>query len=734
MNYPFINRLKRKVKPGNNFIIMFRFTSVIVIIFFLFSSYISPTLGKNEVLLQVMMQGLNSAHFRPLELNDSFSNNVYSLFLERLDYNKRFLIQSDIDQLKKYQFEIDDEVRNGSLQFFQVSSKIIDERIKADGVYYKEILARPFDFGPTDQASGLDPKTIKIAHNDNGQDETIELDPKKIKFAKDESELKDSWRKSLKYQTMISLAIAVQNQEKAKEKKDTSIVIKSFSTLEEEARKKVLKSQDDYFKFMSKIDSNDRLSLYLNSITNVYDPHTTYFPPKDKENFDISMTGRLEGIGATLQEKDGNIKVMDIVPGSASWHQGELKSGDIILKVAQGIEDPVDIVGMRLDNAVHLIRGPKGTEVRLTVKRIDGTLKVIPITRDIVVIEETYAQSALIKDKAKNIGYIKLPVFYADFNRNGGRNSSDDVKKELIKLKQENVEGIIIDLRNNGGGSLQDVIDMMGLFIEKGPVVQVKSKQGEPSILADNDPAIYHDGPLLIMVNSNSASASEILAAAIQDYKRGVIVGTTSTFGKGTVQRITNLDDYLLHDYSFMKPLGSIKITTQKFYRINGHATQLKGVTPDIVVPDAMNYIESGEKEQEYPMAWDEISAVKYDLWKKPNDIYKLEKNSALRIKNNLSFNSITLEAEKLKKKKDETVVNLNFTKYMQELKEAQAEEKKNEKIQKETVNLEVASIPSDIALMGTDSVKIARNKDWHKNLKKDIYVSEAVSIIKEMK
>ena len=423
-----------------------------------------------------------------------------------------------------------------------------------------------------------------------------------------------------------------------------------------------------------------------------------------------------------------------IVPGSASWKQGQLKAGDVILKVAQGAADPVDIVDMRLDDVVQLVRGKKGTEVRLTVKKPDASIVVISIIRDIVVLEDSYAQSVILKGK-KNIGYIKLPSFYADFSGKGGRSCSKDIKKELEKLKSENVDGVILDLRYNGGGSLGDVVDMAGLFIDKGPIVQVKQKEGAPQVLDDKDPAIIYDGPLTVMVNSNSASASEIMAAAIQDYHRGVIVGTSpSTFGKGTVQRFYDMDDYLPPQYANIKPIGQVKITTQKFYRINGDATQLKGVIPDIILPDPYYLLDQGEKEQDYPMAWDEIKPAQYTPLTPSYSVEKLKANSAARLKSNESFSVLEDAAKRLKKQKDSTIVSLNFEKYVAEQKRLKTEYKKMENLDKEIVGgVDVVALKAD-AFPATDTVKVSKNKEWYKAIKKDLYLNETISIMNDMK
>ena len=666
---------------------------------------------KEEAIDQIIMQSLNSVHYSPKSVNNDFSEKVFNLYIQRLDYNKKFLLQPDINDLKKYEHSIDEDINEGHFTFFDKSLELIDKRIDEAQVYYKEILDKPFTFN---------------------KDEMLELDAEKLKFAKNKDELRETWRKYLKYQTLSRIVEMMETQEKAREKSDT-VKIKTREELEIEARKKVLKTHDDWFKRLKKLDRNDRISMYFNAVTSIYDPHTEFYPPKDKANFDIGMSGQLEGIGAQLQEKDGAIKVSSIVPGSASYRQGQLKAGDIILKVAQGDAEPVDITDMRLDDAVQLIRGKKGTEVRLTVKKPDASIVIIPIIRDIVVLEETYAQSAILKGK-KNIGYIKLPSFYADFNHNGGRSCSSDIKKELVKLKEEKVDGVILDLRYNGGGSLPDVVSMTGLFINKGPIVQVKAKSGMPQVMEDHDPAVVYDGPLAIMVNSNSASASEIMAAAIQDYKRGIVVGTSpSTFGKGTVQRFYDLDEYLPAQYSNIKPLGQVKITTQKFYRISGGATQLKGVIPDITLPDPYYLLDQGEKEQDYPMTWDEIAPAAYQPFTPDFSIEKLRSNSEARIKNNPGFTILDEAAKRLKKQKDSTVVSLNFNTYYAEQKRLKAESKKMDELDKEIPGIFVSSVKADSLAIEGDTTKITKVKDWHKNIRKDIYLNETIAIMDDM-
>ncbi|HEV7231447.1 MAG TPA: carboxy terminal-processing peptidase [Bacteroidia bacterium] len=667
---------------------------------------------KDEVIEDMLMQNLNATHFKPQELNDTFSAHVYDLYLKRLDFNKKILLKEDVDKLSKYKYKIDDLVKQNSLEFFNLSMEIVTNRTKEDQQYYRDILSKPFTFT---------------------ENESVELNPEKFKYAANKDELREGWRKYLKYQVLFRVHEAMNEQEKALAKKDTSYKVKTAVEIEADARKKVMKVQDELFDRLNKVDRDDRFSLYLNCLVGVFDPHTEYFRPVERDNFDMALSGQLEGIGAQLQEKENEIKVSSIVPGSPSWRQGKLKAGDIILKVAQGNGEPVEVSGMKLDNVVKLVRGKKGTEVRLTVKKVGGGTELISIIRDIVVLEETYAHSDLLKANGETIGYIKLPTFYADFKRMGGRSSATDVRNELIKLKAEHVDGVVLDLRDNGGGSLSDVVDMAGLFIDKGPVVQVKSRTGAQTILEDHDESIVYDGPLVVMVNSGSASASEIMAAAIQDYKRGIIMGSSSTFGKGTVQQFADLDEYLSSNFASYRPLGSVKVTRSKFYRINGGATQLKGVVPDIILPDRYMYLDLGERELDYPMKWDEISKAPYNTWKlHPLNYEKLRKNSEARTKTSEPFRLLAEEAQRFKKQKDDTFVTLNLEKYTAEEKKLETEGKKFEVLDKEIDGLTVATLSEDLRVMAADSSKMAREKDFQKRLKKDVHLLEAANVIKD--
>lgn len=671
---------------------------------------------KNELIMKLIVESLNANHYDPNEVNDDFSNRIYDLYLKRLDYNKRFFVKEDIEQFEEFKNELDNQVLASEYDFFDMSMDIFELRLANTLSYYKEILVQPFDF------------TI---------DETIEVDNDDLVWAESEAELKDRWRKLLKYQVLSRMVTKLEVQENDEPAKDgeEKEAPKTLAELEQDAREKVMKTYKDWEGRLQKTDKEDRRAIYLNAIASTYDPHTSYYPPKDKENFDIQMSGRLEGIGASLVEKDGYIQVARIVPGSPSYRQGELAEDDMILKVAQGSEDPVDIVDMRLDDAVQLIRGKKGTEVRLTVKKVEGSIKVIPIVRDVVILQEVYAKSAVIKNEAmpEGIGYIKLPKFYADFSRKGGRNSGSDVRDEVSKLKEQGIKGLVLDLRNNGGGSLMDVVEMAGLFIEEGPIVQIKGRYGMPQVLEDRDPMVHYDGPLVILVNSSSASASEIMAAAIQDYKRGIVVGTP-TFGKGTVQRFYKLDNLLRRGGEDLKPLGDIKLTTQKFYRINGGATQLKGVTPDVILPDAYFYIERGEKLQDHAMPWDEISSTDYSAWSLNSDTYsRVRKNSRTRIKGNDVFGRVQENAQRLKTQRDVSQRSLNLETYRANEKRFKEEAKKFEDIFTPIEGIEIANLPADLERIGTDTVMQKLNDDWFKKLEKDAYINEAISILNDI-
>jgi carboxyl-terminal processing protease len=662
----------------------------------------------NEPLLIRLTDAMSDQHYAPLKLDDKFSEMVYENLLNNLDDDKHFFTQEDINKLSVFKKSIDDQIKVGRYDFLDSAWSILMVRLNVLEPLIEKELSSPLNYK---------------------SNQSYLLENKVVKYKPNLESLKNDWKNWLQFQTIDRLYRKIEDQDNVKQKKDSAIVkILPFDTLELKARAETLKFCKDWFKRWRKMDQKDKLSLYANCITEIYDPHSNYFPPEEKANFDISMTGKLEGIGATLSEKDGYVKVERIVPGSASARQGELKAGDLILKVAQGKADPVDIVDMKLDDAIQLIRGKKGTEVRLTVKKPDGSIHVIPIVREVVVIDESYARSAIVNFKGKRFGLIQLPSFYADFAAQGrGRHSSEDIRLELEKLNLEKVDGIVMDLRNNGGGSLADAIDMGGLFIKEGPIVQVKDPSQRIQQAPDPDPEIQFAGPLVILTNTYSASASEILAAALQDYKRAIIVGTNTTFGKGTVQTMMPLQGG--KSAMFPRGYGEVKVTIQKFYRINGGTTQLMGVIPDVILPDIYDGIEQGEKEMDYHMPFDKIPAAKYTLFNNPARS-SIIKNAILRTQKNEYFNLIKKRATDIAKIRKSYTYSLSLEGYKAQQITLKAQEKSFKDYKYKNLIDTVMALKMDIDEVKTDEVKKAQRLDWVKRYMKDAQLDESIQIL----
>lgn len=668
---------------------------------------------KDKVILNLIYNVLNSTHFSPQQINDDFSEKVFDHFIDNLDYNKRFFLESDITSLNSFRTTIDDEIKSSELDFFEAAYEKYDSRfVQAQG-FYREILSRPFDL------------TKK---------ESFQTDIDKLEFATDENELKERWRKYLKYRILLRMEESLTDQEKALEN-DSVFETKTMEEMESNAREKELELLDEWVDNLKDLERIDWIGVYMNSITNIYDPHTQYFPPQTQEDFEISMTGQIEGIGAQLQQKAEYIVISKIITGSPCWKQGDLEVGDKILKVAQGDEEPLDVIGMKVRKAVNFIRGPKGSEVRLTVKKSDGSQMIIPIIRDVVELEATFAKSAVIGEDENKVGYIKLPKFYVNFYKKTNRNCADDVRAEIEKLKAENINGLILDLRNNGGGSLQGVIDIVGLFIDEGPVVQVKSPGSITKVLKDRDKGLAYDGPLVVMVNQYSASASEIFAAAIQDYKRGIIIGGKSTFGKGTVQNVLDMDKAVNFTYNDVKPLGALKLTIQKYYRINGGTPQLKGVEPEIILPDNYNYEESGERGQEYALPYDEIGSAKYDTWTVGVDQYdEAVKNSQKRIAANSKFEMIDEYADWLKAERQNSIVELELEDFRKDQERYRTEGKKYKNIKKADTELVIYASSADMENWTENEEKKEKAENWFKAINKDLYLHEAVAVVEDLK
>lgn len=657
--------------------------------------------GRYEAIMTLVGQILKEGHYQPKPIDDAFSKQVFKKYMRSLDGEKKFFMKSDIEALKPLETHVDDELNGAPLDLFRKTNEIIRQRVTEAAAIYPVILNKPFDFSSK---------------------ENIVIDPEAMDWPADAAARTEAWRKSMKLRTLEKYADLIEQREKEK----TS---KTDAELEAEARAKVKKVYDRYFdRLKNRMKEDDRFSMYVNAITTTMDPHTDYMPPVEKRAFQEQMAGKFFGIGAQLREDEGRIKIVSIVTGSPSWKQGQLKADDVILKVAQGDQEPVDIGGFAVDEAVTLIRGNKGTEVRLTVKSVDGTTKVVSLLRDEIKLDDTFAKSAVITGQHK-IGYIYLPEFYADFNDRQGSFSYDDVAEEIKKLKAEKVDGIILDLRFNGGGSLPDVIKMAGLFVPEGTMVQVRSRGGETQQQKDRDKNVQYDGPLAIMVNEFSASASEIMAAAMQDYKRAVVIGSPSTFGKGTVQRLLELDNFVRTDMG--GSLGAIKLTVQKFYRADGGSTQLKGVESDVVLPSP--YYEVGERKDEDALKWDVIPKADYTVWQDPVDVKTLKANSAKRVAGNEAFKIINDNIATLKKLEEQKTYPLDLTSYKADQKKNAAALKRYDAVNDKVQALNINSLKVDLTKMGSDTVKLARNKDWLKARTKDAYLSEAVNVMNDL-
>ncbi|WP_190809894.1 carboxy terminal-processing peptidase [Flagellimonas sp. S3867] len=677
---------------------------------------------KDKLLLDLITYVLERGHYEPKDLNDNFSSNVFDDFIDILDPTKRYFLASDVREFEKYRFMIDDEIKNTDITFFNIVYQRLMKRMGDAKEIYKEVLSQPFDY------------TLQ---------ENINIDYKDQEFAANKKQLKERWRKQLKYNTLGVFDNKVENriiEMSGTSETDAVAEVVTFKGIsekidrnltEQEARENTLNTLDEFFDFIDDLERKDWFVQYINTIVDEFDPHTFYFAPDDKEKFDIGMSGKFEGIGARLQKKPEGARIMEIISGGPVWRDQNLEVGDEILKVGQEGEEPIDIVGMRLDDAIKLIKGPKGTIVDLTIRKVDGTIEVVSITRDVVLLEEAYAKSATVKREDHKYGLINLPKFYVDFEDYTERNAATDVAKEVDRLKKAGVEGIVLDLRDNGGGSLKTVVEMAGLFIKDGPIVQVRSSGQRKEVHEDKDERIQWDGPLVILVNELSASASEILAAAMQDYKRAVVIGSKQTFGKGTVQNVIPLDNIVRSNEH--GDLGAIKLTTQKFYRINGGSTQLEGVKSDIVVPDRYSYIDLGERDQENPLGWDKITPADYKIWDGYIDFETTVANSKARMAGNEYIKLIEENAKWLKEQQDETVVSLNYDDY--KIREGKAKNRSEQfkSLREYDSKLTFESLKYETELFTQDQVLREKRDRWHKNLAKDLYVEEAINVLRDL-
>lgn len=673
---------------------------------------------KDKLLIQLITYVIDEGHFSPKEIDDDFSESVYEDFLNQIDPFKRYFLKSDLKEFDKYKTEIDNQLKAYDVTFFNlVHERLLKRQEESKGIY-KDILEKSFNFN---------------------KKESFNTDYENLQYATSKKTLKERWRRQLKFSAISNYHEILEDQENEfeatlnEEGKSEGAEKKSLKEIEKTARERTLTSLNELFSFIDDRRREDWFSVYINAVVEEFDPHTSYLAPTDRDRFDFQMSGKLEGIGAQLQKRVDKISVTSLVSGGPAWRQNKLEVGDVILKVKQQDEDEsVSIVGMRIDDAVKLIKGPKGTKVTLTLKKTDGSIEDLTITRDVVETEETYAKTSIVEKNDKKFGVINLPGFYADFKNYKKRNAAADVKKEIIRLKEEGMEGLVLDLRNNGGGSLKTVVDMAGLFIKEGPVVQVRST-GEPKeVLSDRDKSLIWDGPLVILVNELSASASEILAAAMQDYKRAIIIGSKQTYGKGTVQQYIDLNPLIRGNTS--GDLGGFKFTTQKYYRINGGSTQLEGVKSDVVVPDRFSYIDIGEKDQDNPLPWDEITPARFNKWDNYFDYEATIKKSSQRMSKSEQLQLIDENAQWIKKIRDRDIFSLNYKDYKASLAKNENESKKFDKIIDYKTNLNFKSLPYELALIKNDTVLKEKRKRWHTSLSKDVYVEEALNVLHDLK
>ena len=657
---------------------------------------------KDKLLMQLVTYLLEEGHFQPKDFNDSFSEDVYSRFLKTIDPYKQYFYKSDVMEFEAFKTLLDDQIKNYDLSFFNLVHNRLTQRIEESKAVYTDVLGRPFNYD---------------------LDEVYQSDAENLEYVSSKKELSNRWRKQLKFSTLTDYHDMLSDADNDN---------KSNADIEEEARKSTLKSLEEVSVYFDDMRRDDWLAMYINAISESFDPHTYYFAPQFKDRFDAEMSGKYEGIGARLQKKMDKISITELISGGSAWRQNKLQVGDIILKVRQEDEDEaVSIVGMRLDDAVKLIKGPKGTNVILTLKRVDGTIEDLSIPRDEIELEETYAKSSIVKKSKYKFGVINLPKFYIDFEDVNSRNSTTDVKREIERLKDEGVDGLVLDLRNNGGGSLKTAVEIGGLFIKEGPIVQVRSTGEDRQVLKDRDPSVSWDGPLVILVNEFSASASEILAAAMQDYKRAIVIGSKQTYGKGTVQNVIDLNRMIRNNTN--GDMGAFKFTTQKYYRINGGSTQLEGVKSDVVVPDRYSYIDLGEKDQDNPLSWDEIEPASYELWKSSIDYETTVQKSKERMNSSAEIKLIDENARWIKDARSKDVYSLKYSEYVAELKKNEKESERFDALSDYTTNLSFESLAYEKPIMANDSVLRIKRERWHESLSKDIYMDEALNVLTDL-
>lgn len=692
------------------------FTSLIAFIMCLAScSFVSKdfdTTDKDSLVIQLITYVLDQAHYLDKEIDDNFSEKVFNTFLENLDPYKRYFYASDIEEFSEYKYSIDDAFKNPNFDFFDLVYERYKERMSESEKIFNKILSTPFDFS---------------------KDEVCECDFEVLDYVQTNHELYDRWRKLLKIYVIENYHNEIEDDLR-KFEKDSLFQIRNLDLIEKETRESLSETMIQNYRFVSEeMQRSDWLSVYINSFVSQYDPNTSYLDPESKDRFDVDMSGNYAGIGARLQKKIDKVEITEVISGGPAWRDNILEKGDAILKVRQDDEEePVSILTMRLSEAVKLIKGKKGTKVHLTVKKVDGSISEVTVKRDIVQLEETYIKSSIVEKNNNNYGIINIPKFYIDFDNQSNRDAAKDLKTEIQRLKEQGVKGLVIDLRNNGGGALKTVVDMAGMFIKNGPVVQVKYFDKEKQVLSDRDRSILWTGPLVILVNEGSASASEILAAAMQDYKRAIIIGGNQTWGKGTVQNVFPLNRMVRGNTN--GDLGALRYTTQKYYRINGGSVQLEGVKSDINVPYRYKYLDFGEKDSENPLEWDEIDNVDYTTWQSNFDFDQAIQKSKDRMSNNEYLKLVDENAKWIKAVRDDKLINLNYDKFKKELEENLSETKKFDALNDFSMDFNFKSLPYEIDLIEKDSVLGIKRKRWHKSLNKDVYIEEALNVLSDLR
>ena len=692
------------------------FTSLIAFIMCLAScSFVSKdfdTSDKDSLVIQLITYVLDQAHYLDKEIDDNFSEKVFNTFLENLDPYKRYFYASDIEEFSEYKYSIDDAFKNPNFDFFDLVYERYKERMSESEKIFNKILSTPFDFS---------------------KDEVCECDFEVLDYVQTNHELYDRWRKLLKIYVIENYHNEIEDDLR-KFEKDSLFQIRNLDLIEKETRESLSETMIQNYRFVSEeMQRSDWLSVYINSFVSQYDPNTSYLDPESKDRFDVDMSGNYAGIGARLQKKIDKVEITEVISGGPAWRDNILEKGDAILKVRQDDEEePVSILTMRLSEAVKLIKGKKGTKVHLTVKKVDGSISEVTVKRDIVQLEETYIKSSIVEKNSNNYGIINIPKFYIDFDNQSNRDAAKDLKTEIQRLKEQGIKGLVIDLRNNGGGALKTVVDMAGMFIKNGPVVQVKYFDKEKQVLSDRDRSILWTGPLVILVNEGSASASEILAAAMQDYKRAIIIGGNQTWGKGTVQNVFPLNRMVRGNTN--GDLGALRYTTQKYYRINGGSVQLEGVKSDINVPYRYKYLDFGEKDSENPLEWDEIDNVDYTTWQSNFDFDQAIQKSKDRMSNNEYLKLVDENAKWIKAVRDDKLINLNYDKFKKELEENLSETKKFDALNDFSMDFNFKSLPYEIDLIEKDSVLGIKRKRWHKSLNKDVYIEEALNVLSDLR